>query len=132
MWKLQSKTSTQERDLPSREPSIREASDVVAESGTHDQTGGLEHFGHAWSSLRSEVPKNDDSLLALLESATFDGLDEFLFDIEDASLSSKLETLLAGDLGNRSPRGEVTSQDSDSWSTNAGDKVSRAQAERSD
>ena len=64
-----------------------------------------------WSSLGSEVPQHDDSLLSGLDALAGDGLADVILVVEYASLASELESLLAGNLGDTSSRCKVSAKD---------------------
>lgn len=100
------------RCSPSREPSIGQASNIVTQSSSHDQTRWLQHLRHSRSSHWPEVPQNNDDLLSLLERSRLNGLDEVVLDVEGSSLSDEVKSLLSGDLRDGSSRSEVTSKDS--------------------
>jgi hypothetical protein len=85
---------------PSGEAAVSEACYVVAKASTHDQACRLEHLGHAGAALGSEITKDDDRLLALLDGAALDGRDHLVLGVKDAGLALEEQALLPRDLGN--------------------------------
>ena len=63
------------------------------------------------STLRPEVPQDDDSLLALPDRPTLDCAHEIILAIERTGLSSEAETFLARDLRNGPTWREITTED---------------------
>jgi hypothetical protein len=100
-------------DIPAREASVCKTSNVVSQTSTHDQTGRLEHLRHTRAALRSKIPENNNRLLTLLDRVGLNGSHELILRVEDASFALELKTLLSGDLGDCTTRGEITAQDAD-------------------
>ena len=59
-----------------------------------------------------QVPQDRHSLLALLDAPALDSLDKVALLVESSAFAGELETLLPGDLGDGSARGQVSLQDS--------------------
>lgn len=93
----------------SREATIGQESNVVSESSTHNGRGRGQHLGHTRTSLGARVTDNDD--LALLDLAVLQSAQHVRLVVVDVGRSLKEETLLSGDLGDRSEGGKVTLED---------------------
>ena len=63
------------------------------------------------STLRPEVPQDDDGLLALLDRSTLDGAHEVILAIERTRLASKSEAFLARDLRDGPAWREIAAED---------------------
>ena len=62
------------------------------------------------STLRSEVAKDDDRLVADLNPLVLDGLCDVVLAVKDHRLACELESLLARDLGDATAGGEVAAE----------------------
>ena len=79
--------------------------------------------------LRSEIPENDDRLLALLDRAALDRTDKVILGVKGTCFTSETEALFSSDLRDGAPRRQVSFQDP-AWRTplsasRAGSKVRR-------
>ena len=50
-------------------------------------SAGTEKVGLTWTTLRTEVSKNDNGLLSLLDGTSLDGLHESLLSVKDSTCS---------------------------------------------
>lgn len=101
----------QETVRASGEATVGEQGNVLTETGSHDSRRGLQHLGHTGSTLGSLVADDDDSLLALLDLAALERLDEGVLVVVDASLTLEHETLLTGDLTDGAAGSQLSAQD---------------------
>lgn len=122
--------SNSESVSSTRESPIRNASDIQSQSSSDDHTRRLQHLRHSysqnhefrfessaarrdtWSSLRSKIPQNDDSLLSLLDRLLFDGESDIVLVIEYSSFSFEFQSFLSSDLRYTSSRRQVSSKNS--------------------
>lgn len=95
------------------EAAVGDKRDVLAEAVAHDGRAGLQHLRHAGTALGTLVADDHNRLLALLESASLESLDEEVFSVEAAGLSSEDGALLAGDLANGAFGGEAATENLD-------------------
>jgi hypothetical protein len=73
------------------------------------------HQMHTRSTLRSQIPQHNNSLLSLFNLASFDGVYEFLFAVEYACFSCEGETFFTRYFGYCAAWGEVAAEDSVGW-----------------
>jgi len=66
---------------------------------------------HTGASLWTKVPQDNDRLFSFLDGAAFDSLDEIVFGVKRTGFPCKSESLLAGNLGDGTPRRKVAFQD---------------------
>lgn len=92
------------------EASVSKHGNVVTKTGTHNCGRRSQHLNHTRTTLGTLVTNDNNSLLALLERATLDGLDQTVLAVEDSGLASELGTLLSGDLGDTATRGNLAVQ----------------------
>jgi hypothetical protein len=108
---LRSNVADEETVAAAREAAIGDECNVVAETVAHDGGAGLEHLGHTGATLGSFVADDDDGLLALLESAGLESLDEEVFGVEAACLTSEDGAFLSGDLADGTFGCEAAAED---------------------
>ena len=96
-----------------REPSVRHARDVESQPGSHDHTRRLEHLGHARSTLRSEVPQDDDGLFPLLDRLGLDRVDDVVLVVKHARLAAEGQPFLTRNFRDATARGDVALEDAE-------------------
>jgi hypothetical protein len=95
------------------EASVSQHGNIVTETGAHDSGRRSQHLNHTRTTLGALVTDDNNSLLALLERATLNGLDQAILSVKDPGLAGELGTLLSGDLGDTAARGDLAVQDLD-------------------
>lgn len=110
---LRDDVTDEETVTATAEAAISQHSDVVTKSGTHNGGRRSQHLDHTRTTLGTLVTDDNDSLLALLERTTLDGLNETILTVEDSGLAGELSTFLTSDLGNTATRGNLAVKDLD-------------------
>ena len=93
------------------EAAVGDEGNVLAKTVAHDGRRGLEHLGHAGTALGTLVADDDNGLLALLDLAALEGLNEAILVVEAAGLALEAETLLASDLADGTAGGKRAAED---------------------
>jgi hypothetical protein len=95
------------------EAAVGDQGNVLAETRAHDGGGGLQHLDHSRSTLGTLVADHHHRLLALLDLAALERLDEGVFAVEGARLTLEAQALLARDLTDGSAGSQGAAQDLD-------------------
>jgi hypothetical protein len=93
------------------EASVSQHGNIVTKTGTHDGGRRSQHLNHTRTALGALVTDDNDALLALLERATLDSLNQTIFTVKDSGLAGELGTLLSGNLGDTATGGDLAVKD---------------------
>jgi hypothetical protein len=108
---LRDNMTNEETVATTTEASVGQHGNIVTKTSAHNGGRRSQHLDHTRSTLGAFVADDNDGLLALLERATFDGLDQTILTVKDSGLAGELRTLLSGDLGDTATRGDLAVKD---------------------
>ena len=66
-----------------------------------------------WTTLRTQIPQNDDSLFALFDGTRFHSLDEIILAVEGTCFTHERQPFFSCDFGDSPPRSEISFKNSE-------------------